>query len=43
MEADRKLIKDLTPEIENTSIKWYITFFVFSPFSVSEFMDLSSK
>jgi Ni/Fe-hydrogenase subunit HybB-like protein len=29
MEADKKLISDLTPEIENTSIKWYITFFIF--------------
>jgi molybdopterin-containing oxidoreductase family membrane subunit len=28
MEADKKLIEDLTPEIEKTSLKWYITFFV---------------
>jgi Ni/Fe-hydrogenase subunit HybB-like protein len=29
MEADKKLLKDLTPELEKTSIKWYITFFIF--------------
>ena len=29
MEADKKLISDLTPEIEKTSVKWYITFFIF--------------
>jgi len=29
MEADRKLIQDLTPELERTSPKWYITFGVF--------------
>ena len=28
MEADKKLIADITPEIETTSTKWYITFFV---------------
>ena len=32
MEADRKLLKDLTPEIEKTSKKWYITFFIFLAF-----------
>ncbi len=34
MEADKKLIRDLTPEIEKTSIKWYITFFIFFAFFV---------
>ncbi len=29
MQADEKLIKDLTPELETTSTKWYITFLVF--------------
>jgi Ni/Fe-hydrogenase subunit HybB-like protein len=29
MQADRKLLKDLTPELENTSSMWYVTFFVF--------------
>jgi Ni/Fe-hydrogenase subunit HybB-like protein len=29
MQADRKLLQDLTPELEKTSIKWYITFFIF--------------
>ena len=29
MEANKKLLQDLTPEIESTSIKWYITFSVF--------------
>ena len=28
MQADRKLLKDLTPELENTSTGWYITFIV---------------
>jgi molybdopterin-containing oxidoreductase family membrane subunit len=28
MEVDKKLIADLTPEIETTSTKWYITFFI---------------
>ena len=35
MEADKKLIKDLTPEIEKTSVKWYITFFIFLRFFCS--------
>src|SRR5512137_1641843 len=35
MEVNNKLIKDLTPEIENTSYKWYITFaFFFLVFAV---------
>jgi Ni/Fe-hydrogenase subunit HybB-like protein len=29
MDADQKLLKDLTPELEKTSIRWYITFFIF--------------
>jgi Ni/Fe-hydrogenase subunit HybB-like protein len=29
MEADKKLLEDLTPEIEKTGIKWYVTFSVF--------------
>jgi len=29
MQADKKLLKDLTPEIESTSTTWYITFSVF--------------
>jgi molybdopterin-containing oxidoreductase family membrane subunit len=29
MEADKKLLQDLTPEIERTSPKWYIVFGVF--------------
>lgn len=32
MEVDRKLLKDLTPEIEGTSTGWYITFAVFLGF-----------
>jgi len=32
MEADKKLIAALTPEIEKTSIKWYITFFILLSF-----------
>ncbi len=32
MQADPKLIKDLTPELEKTSLRWYITFFVFFAF-----------
>ncbi len=28
IQADKKLLKDLTPEIERTSKTWYITFFV---------------
>jgi molybdopterin-containing oxidoreductase family membrane subunit len=32
MQADKKLLKDLTPEIENTSTTWYITFSVFLGF-----------
>jgi Ni/Fe-hydrogenase subunit HybB-like protein len=28
MQADRKLLKDLTPELEKTSTGWYITFFI---------------
>jgi Ni/Fe-hydrogenase subunit HybB-like protein len=34
MQADKKLLKDLTPELEKTSIKWYITFFIFLAFFV---------
>jgi molybdopterin-containing oxidoreductase family membrane subunit len=29
MQADKKLLQDLTPEIEKTSVKWYVTFFFF--------------
>lgn len=29
MQADRKLLKDLTPEIENTTPGWYVTFGIF--------------
>ncbi|MGB8491871.1 MAG: NrfD/PsrC family molybdoenzyme membrane anchor subunit [Bacteroidales bacterium] len=29
MQSDRKLLRDLTPEIERTSSRWYITFSVF--------------
>ena len=29
MQVDDKLIRDLTPELEKTSVKWYITFFFF--------------
>ncbi len=32
MQADKKLLKDLTPEIEKTSTGWYITFLVFLGF-----------
>jgi Ni/Fe-hydrogenase subunit HybB-like protein len=32
MQADSKLLKDLTPEIESTSTRWYITFLVFLGF-----------
>ena len=32
MQADKKLLKDLTPEIESTSTTWYITFSVFLGF-----------
>ena len=32
IQADKKLLKDLTPEIERTSKTWYITFFVFLAF-----------
>ena len=32
MQADKKLLKDLTPEIESTSTTWYITFAVFLGF-----------
>ncbi|HOW40560.1 MAG TPA: polysulfide reductase NrfD [Bacteroidales bacterium] len=35
MNADKKLIADLTPELEKTGIKWYITFFVFFAFFVT--------
>jgi len=28
MEANRKLLRDLTPELEKTSTGWYVTFFV---------------
>lgn len=29
MQADKKLLKDLTPELERTSTAWYVTFLVF--------------
>ena len=29
MQADKKLLEDLTPEIEKTGTKWYVTFSVF--------------
>lgn len=32
IQAEKKLLKDLTPEIERTSTKWYITFFIFFAF-----------
>lgn len=32
MFSDNKLLKDLTPELEKTSTKWYVTFFVFFAF-----------
>jgi molybdopterin-containing oxidoreductase family membrane subunit len=32
MQADNKLIRDLTPEIERTSPGWYVTFFVLLAF-----------
>lgn len=32
MEADSKLLKDLTPELEKTSLRWYLTFFVLVAF-----------
>jgi molybdopterin-containing oxidoreductase family membrane subunit len=32
MQADNKLLKDLTPELERTSTGWYITFLVFLGF-----------
>ena len=32
MQADRKLLNDLTPELVQTSTKWYVTFFVFLAF-----------
>jgi len=34
MQADRKLLKDLTPELEKTSTGWYITFAVFMVFFI---------
>ena len=34
MQADRKLLKDLTPELEKTSTGWYITFTVFMAFFI---------
>jgi molybdopterin-containing oxidoreductase family membrane subunit len=34
MQADSKLLKDLTPELERTSTGWYITFLVFMGFFV---------
>jgi Ni/Fe-hydrogenase subunit HybB-like protein len=34
MQADRKLLKDLTPELEKTSAGWYITFTVFMAFFI---------
>ena len=32
MQADRKLLNDLTPELVQTSTKWYVTFFIFLAF-----------
>ncbi|MBG0860529.1 MAG: polysulfide reductase NrfD [Bacteroidales bacterium] len=32
MQADRKLLYDLTPELTRTSTRWYITFFIFFAF-----------
>lgn len=32
IQAEKKLMKDLTPEIERTSKKWYIVFFIFFAF-----------
>lgn len=29
MQVDKKLLQDLTPEIEKTSMRWYLTFFFF--------------
>jgi Ni/Fe-hydrogenase subunit HybB-like protein len=29
MQIDKKLLKDLTPELEKTNSRWYITFFIF--------------
>jgi Ni/Fe-hydrogenase subunit HybB-like protein len=29
MQVNKKLLKDLTPELEKTNTKWYITFFIF--------------
>jgi len=40
METDRKLIKDLTPEIEKTSFSWYITFIVFLAFLGDNFLPV---
>src|SRR5512136_2979587 len=34
MQADKKLLKDLTPEIEKTSMKLYLTFFIFLAFFI---------
>lgn len=34
MRADKKLLKDLTPEIERTTSGWYVTFLVFLGFFV---------
>jgi len=34
MQADNKLLKDLTPELERTSTGWYITFLVFLGFFI---------
>jgi len=35
MQADRKLLKDLTPELEKTSTGWYITFFIMLAFFIA--------
>jgi molybdopterin-containing oxidoreductase family membrane subunit len=35
MQADRKLLKDLTPELEKTSTGWYITFFIMLAFFIT--------
>jgi len=32
MQADRKLLNELTPELVHTSTKWYVTFFIFLAF-----------
>ncbi|MFZ0281942.1 MAG: NrfD/PsrC family molybdoenzyme membrane anchor subunit [Bacteroidales bacterium] len=35
MQADKKLLKDLTPELEKTSTGWYVTFIVLLAFFVT--------